>query len=332
MSTVKPADPTSERCHEAYAREVSPTTAKSRCDTQDSRSPSRTQPPAALSIYQLARLHCRERLIVYPLLWTDRHVGLLQCSFEHPSIAPPRSWPHTIQKMPGAYSIKSLFKDDDDDWGQRDVIIEDVLAGFECPLTIIHGNDLYFFFDRRRITLPCLLFFPQGSDYDDMLSGRVPAVVACTDCARIQDLRYQKVSSCGGRRYSKSTSALIDLKLKKLTPSNPLQDPYILALLIALAQQQRSALQQTCPKEQDIRPTFSSQVLLIDPSDKANIHLFTADISSSFLDKFKFPSIPPSTSPSLLVSVRHMMVPYKPSETFRSRIFPLLLPGRLKHG
>lgn len=64
-----------------------------RCQTTPMRSSSSPSShsslfPAALSIYQLARLNCRERLLVDPLQWTSRHVELLQCFFEKPSLAP----------------------------------------------------------------------------------------------------------------------------------------------------------------------------------------------------------------------------------------------------
>jgi hypothetical protein len=45
-------------------------------------------PLAALSIYQIARLNCREKLLVDPLYWTSRHISLLQCHFDNPVPAP----------------------------------------------------------------------------------------------------------------------------------------------------------------------------------------------------------------------------------------------------
>lgn len=43
----------------------------------------RMLPPPTLSINRLITTHARERLVVHPLLWTDRHLALLQCRF-HP--------------------------------------------------------------------------------------------------------------------------------------------------------------------------------------------------------------------------------------------------------
>jgi hypothetical protein len=66
--------------------------------TPDSESPQRTsqspepsphQPIQALSIAEVARCYCRERLLVAPLFWTARHLELLQCYFSGPIQAPP---------------------------------------------------------------------------------------------------------------------------------------------------------------------------------------------------------------------------------------------------
>lgn len=47
--------------------------------------------PKVLSIKQLVRLYCRERLMVKPAEWTGRHLELLQCSFESsPALEPSR--------------------------------------------------------------------------------------------------------------------------------------------------------------------------------------------------------------------------------------------------
>ena len=43
---------------------------------------------SAASLNDLFRLNCRERLYVEPLHWTDRHLELLQCSFDDQPLAP----------------------------------------------------------------------------------------------------------------------------------------------------------------------------------------------------------------------------------------------------
>lgn len=65
-----------------------------------------------LSIYQITRLHCRERLIVHPLEWTDRHLELLQCVFGQPFRAPVLTCQDDLRKIleenPGAGFVRRL--------------------------------------------------------------------------------------------------------------------------------------------------------------------------------------------------------------------------------
>jgi hypothetical protein len=44
--------------------------------------------PDAASLYGITRRHGRESILVPPLLWTNRHLELLQISFDDPSPAP----------------------------------------------------------------------------------------------------------------------------------------------------------------------------------------------------------------------------------------------------
>ncbi|PGH00051.1 hypothetical protein AJ79_08322 [Helicocarpus griseus UAMH5409] len=64
-----------------------------------------TPDESKLSIYELARLYCRERLLVDPLWWTGRHVELLQFTFETPTIAPnPKPGEAQSASLPEKYA------------------------------------------------------------------------------------------------------------------------------------------------------------------------------------------------------------------------------------
>lgn len=54
-------------------------------------------------------------------------------------------------------------------------------------------------------------------------------------------------------------------------------------------------------------------------------HLFTAHISSAFLDILDFPASPPPLSVQESISIQRICVPLRPYKTFRLRLFPLLL-------
>ena len=68
-------------------------------------------------------------------------------------------------------------------------------------------------------------------------------------------------------------------------------------------------------------------MLLTDNNDEENIHLFSADITSSFLDKLDSPSLRPPLSVTPVTVIRHTLVSYRPFKTLRKRLLLLLLPS-----
>ncbi|EAS32414.3 uncharacterized protein CIMG_11119 [Coccidioides immitis RS] len=297
-------------------------TISQRCTSSGPRKCSQAAVSTACSINEIVRLNCREQLILEPLRWTGRHVELLQCRFEKPSLAP--SVMDSTNKGPGDRFVRALVDAEEYIW--REFRTRQILSSPGCPFTAL--NNLPFYFDRRHISdLPCVVFFPKG-DHDRMARGLVPAVAAYVDRARIDHLRLAELYRYQGRRQSEHGSTLFRLKSKEITSPEHLHDPYILALLIAMAQLQRGALRRRNPEKQlDMCSTFACRVLLTDLNDKACTHLFTADISSSFLQKLDLPASRPSASASPFVSIQHTKIPYKPYNTFCDRISSLLLRG-----
>ncbi|KAK5994818.1 hypothetical protein PT974_03202 [Cladobotryum mycophilum] len=240
-----------------------------------------------LSISQLVRRHCRERLIVDPLHWTNRHLELLQCLFEAPSPAPPDSTANFCQ------------------------------------------DNLYFNFNQYRArTLHCVSFFP-GNDQEGARLGWVPPVAAFVDQSQIEDQRWKSLYAGPRRRHSKPTSMIFELRLKKITPQNPLRDPYIFALLIGVAQRQRHVVQRKQAGAPVKMSTFAAKLMFSVDDDEDLLHLFSANIPSSLLDSLEYPTtLPPSdlSAGSQAILVRHMTLPYKPYKTFRNRLLLFLLP------
>lgn len=73
------------------------------------------------------------------------------------------------------------------------------------------------------------------------------------------------------------------------------------------------------------QPTgLQSRVLFSDPDDTSQIHLFTADVSRSYLDSLILLS---KDTPADKLHIQHILVPYEPKETFRGRILHLITGG-----
>ncbi|UKZ73749.1 hypothetical protein TrVFT333_001399 [Trichoderma virens FT-333] len=94
-------------------------------------------PLETLSIKQLLRLHCREKLLVHPLEWTRLHVEVLQCSFEE-SPPPPPSQEHLdgVDRIPvlrsPVFAIRKLFAGEV--WEHRESLFRNIIGSDGCPL------------------------------------------------------------------------------------------------------------------------------------------------------------------------------------------------------
>ncbi|TFB05117.1 hypothetical protein CCMA1212_002416, partial [Trichoderma ghanense] len=283
-------------------------------------------PTATPSINQLLRLHCRERLVLHPVEWTHRHLELLECSFEQPIPEPASGYLYAqvptekqLQDNLDARYVRQLASRRGrgaGDFAWREAQLGRILASDE-HFSIHYRAGIYFHFDDRSCNLPCILV----GDCTGQRSN-IP-FAACIDRFDIENQRYDRVKAYRGVRQSEATSSLRSLQLRRLTPSNYCNDPYILALMIALAQGQRAALESNNGAERGFRP----QVLMTSYKEK-HIHLFTAEISSAFLKRLDVPCSTPLAQEPVLI--QHILVSLKPYATFRRRIFQLLLRENIR--
>lgn len=125
---------------------------------------------------------------------------------------------------------------------------------------------------------------------------------------------------------------------KKTHPPKPQdEDPYLVALLIALAQQQaqtqrlgdrdRSSINDGDDSHRSCggATKISSQMLLVtNPDDTTWLHIYTSNISPEFLDRFDRPSCPPpvgtDSQSSLGMIISHRRLAFEPYETLWQRL------------
>ncbi|KAH0493752.1 hypothetical protein TgHK011_000403 [Trichoderma gracile] len=248
-------------------------------------------PTTPLSINQLLRLHCRERLFVHPVEWTHRHLELLECSFAPSTPEPaPACLPALVpldkelEEHVNARFVRQLASRRGrgaPDFTWREAQLGRILTSNE-HLSMHYRGGIYLRFGNHACNLPCVLI----GDYTAR-QHNVP-FAACIDRFNIESQRYERVKTHRDVRQSEATNSLRSLLLRKLTPRNYYHDPYILALLIALAQGQRAACESNRSAEGGIRP----QVLMTSYKEN-HVHLFAADISPAVLDRLEFPWLTP---------------------------------------
>lgn len=92
-----------------------------------------TPASTVLSIHQLIRLYCRERLIVHPLEWTDGHLELLQSTFERPCRTPVLVCPDALAENLEGKSGAGLVKRLGENYGGREALLRSILFFNESP-------------------------------------------------------------------------------------------------------------------------------------------------------------------------------------------------------
>ncbi|KJZ70344.1 hypothetical protein HIM_10273 [Hirsutella minnesotensis 3608] len=268
-------------------------------------------PPAAvpLSVSQLVRAHSRERLLVRPTSWTQRHLELLGCSFSGPSLAPAGPTPDSPGNPKFNY-LRCVFEEWRSQARDRQGAIVDLLAEYG-PFE--HRDNIQFSFRRRHAQiLSCALFLSSPKQG----KGEWPPIIAAhIDLQHIDALRFKalKIPS------EHSARAFSNPKRNKITPQNHLHDPYIVALLIALAQGNR--LRASLRGEPDL--LLPPSQVLVTSLDGELIYLYTAHVTQLFLQSFDDPTFKPSEPISISVQITAISV--KPYETLCDRITTLLL-------
>ncbi|KAK1958582.1 hypothetical protein LY78DRAFT_674311 [Colletotrichum sublineola] len=110
--------------------------------------------------------------------------------------------------------------------------------------------------------------------------------------------------------------------LAQITPSNPLEDPYILAVLIAIAQsqQRRYAQARLLPATQ----SFQVYVVVTDAKEKSYLVVYTADVPVVFLDRLATPHKRPRDACHLVVCL--VDIPFEPYSSFPERLTHVVTP------
>ncbi|KAI3260490.1 hypothetical protein CBS147309_7597 [Penicillium roqueforti] len=314
--------------------------------------------PQPDSIQAILRDNCGTRLYVRPIAWTSNQLRLLTCQFrpqkerrpQNPQTQPASQDPgfHGDRAADDAVQIKPVKGR-----SRRAMISANHLAGRfaldvkKAAVKTILGtydieysdsDNLQFYFNRRAVAR----IRTEGV----FTNNSVAPNLAYITFGKIQLLREKHVSYTPPRKRNRSNEPgfrVWEKKLKLLEPQNPVEDPYIVAILIALAQGQRRAQQQESQgADSEIKPENQTSHVDADITSSANsrtadscslsteqmarntansfkvqvlahsgivadtLYVYTANIDSEFLDKFDEPS---HYSPSCPVTIKHSRVP-----------------------
>ncbi|KAK3694151.1 hypothetical protein B0T22DRAFT_506369 [Podospora appendiculata] len=275
----------------------------------------------------------RERLFVHPLLWTARHLSLLRCQFFDDGVI-------TVPPVTPSSPADTMLADGGSaDEPPGDTSLARALAtssrpgpkGY-CLSTLVRELKCYryqvdFYYARRAVApLPC---GPFSQPRESPLHPPPPAQLVYLDLSEIA--RYREIKVAGpGHVWA------------TILPKTRLEDPYIAAVLIAIAQEQRlhgKGENKKSKKQDEIYPTDAtteatsasilSMMLITRPKDAKWLYIYTSKVPSAFLERLDHPSRPPAQASSgLEMAIYRRWLAFKPYETLSQRLVTVLRDAR----
>ncbi|KAI0096930.1 hypothetical protein GGR51DRAFT_542346 [Nemania sp. FL0031] len=264
-------------------------------------------PPHPLSVNGLLRKHCRERLYVKPLQWTARHLELLGYRFFRQSSKELKDHGHQRRQQnslgpPSEGRIRDAIYD-----VQRPNVGRDYkncrIVGFlvGCEVIRLARSGLPFDFKRQTITK-----LRTNGTYSP---GSKTASLAYFDLERIKLWRNESIRFTWSKKVEGPVLAIKRKKQHRIQPPNEAEDPYIVAVLIALAQglqRQHQDKKQSVDKpneclesdptkpdpavlSQQTATEFEVHVLALSKCGQS-LYFYTANIPSISLDMWNEPS------------------------------------------
>ncbi|KAI1347809.1 hypothetical protein F5Y01DRAFT_307227 [Xylaria sp. FL0043] len=264
------------------------------------------QPPHPLSVNGLIRKHCRNRLYVHPLQWTAQHLELLGYRFVRKSNRKLRDHGHQHQhrpqnslQLPSEATIRATtnYLRKPSIRSFKTTIIMEFLTA--CSVIQLNRSRLPFDFNRQTIaTVPTSGIFSYRSN---------TANLAYLDLECVASERDNSIGLSMSKKLDGPVWRIRQKQQRQLRPSNEAEDPYVAAVLIALAQGFQHQHQKR--RVNDLNECLESGPTKLDPTalprqaatdfevrllalarDAASLYFYTASIPSISLDMLNEPS------------------------------------------
>ncbi|GKT97242.1 hypothetical protein Ct61P_15092 [Colletotrichum tofieldiae] len=146
------------------------------------------------------------------------------------------------------------------------------------------------------------------------------------DASAIRTARKEHLRSLYLQYPSQEKKHLYESHLAELTADiAPSRDPYVVVMLVALAQAQRRSVQSRDRSPPLTQHTFRVHALISDVNNSSYLRVYTADVPDAFLDKLAYPRLPLTCDTSF--RIEHATVPYEPYSTFQQRLMQAI-PAR----
>ncbi|KAF5608296.1 uncharacterized protein FSUBG_4832 [Fusarium subglutinans] len=193
-------------------------------------------------------------------------------------------------------------------------VAELLLGNKPTPITFIHESDYRINFDYGHYRVP--LWNSKIQIYCVKEELRIPDANPIIGYYRYNadKERQQKLEVPPGPKgiTNDPFQRICDIRYRQATPADWRHDPYLVGLLLSLAQlQDRMAL---APPE----GTFLARLLVTNMTDLTNAYVYKADIPHQLLDSLDVPTR--TIEDFVFPSIDYVVVPFEPYSTFADRV------------
>ncbi|OBS20222.1 hypothetical protein FPOA_06608 [Fusarium poae] len=262
------------------------------------------------------------RFHVHPLFWTSKHLQVLHCQFNHVDSASPSF------ALPPSPPLSPNSDTDPDRYLARIVpmlidsqFLKTKFAAFS-KLMRAHGiinasTRPQFVYNKLNLQVPECDVFTLSDAYN--LQVRPIVGNFCYD-----ELVRKRERAIKPRRHPVPGSSnlpaerLYQRRLRNLTPALWFEDPYLVCVMISLAQLQWKA-------QKGMGEDYFVRLCVTSTSDTTNAHVFQADIPPKFLRALDNPA--EDMDNLVWPAIQHIQVPFEPHASFSERVAGQLLAG-----
>ncbi|KAI1044115.1 hypothetical protein LB505_010526 [Fusarium chuoi] len=250
-----------------------------------------------------------------PLFWTSQHLDLLGVRFLH--IDGPLNAPQPRGDDAAELDAEALF----DSSPSRKLTLIPLTRHRRTNLVCLNRYIAKFFYAGRPVhqTLCFALHVVKPSPQTQ------PPVIGCTYYRAFLRERRRRYTppSHPQKDVNSPVKRLCDFRLRKIIPENWAEDPYIVCLLLSLAQAQAIKQKGAMPE------TFPVRLLVAFDGDKNFAHVFQADIDARILQALNEPRF--NLNGITWPNVTHTKVAFDPYLTFPHRLVAEMLGSYMEH-
>ncbi|RFN43631.1 hypothetical protein FIE12Z_12134 [Fusarium flagelliforme] len=251
---------------------------------------------------------------VHPLEWIARHLELVDCKFQEIDAPPETRTP--VHQEDTVKDVERLLRT----YNWRSEAFIDFFVNERSPFEHMEGNPGFSFDGHRVLLADCEVFVLKSSASEETVIPTAPLVVAFLDYHTVIRAREQRFAPDHSWPHNAPLNNRNKRKLRLCTPKVWDRDPYLLCVMLALAQYNWELFESK---------RYPVRLVVYKSDDKKDAHVFHADFPMGILDQ----TVTPSTqTDDTWPIIYHTKINFESYGTFADRLTTHLLHVNFRTG